>query len=72
MSTHDLRESTSDATVFGMLDLLTLLIARERVRAGIEDPRPEPRPRQRRRLVAARLRTVADRLEGYPPELAGR
>ena len=72
MSTYDLRESKADATVFRMLDVLTILIARERVRAGIEDPRPEPRRRQRRRLVAARLRTLADRLEGYPSELAGR
>ena len=55
-----------------MLDVITILIAQERVRAGIEDPRPERRRRRRRRVMAARLRTLANRLEGYPPELAGR
>jgi hypothetical protein len=69
MPTHDLRESQAAATVSGMVDPLPILIARERVRSGIEGPLPEPRPPRRgRRHLAAALRRLADRLEGGPRE----
>jgi hypothetical protein len=53
-----------------MHDPLPILFARERVRAGLEQPRPEPRgePRRlaRRRALAAALRGLADRVDARP------
>jgi hypothetical protein len=49
-----------------MHDPLPILIARERVRAGIHEPRPEPRRLARRRALAAALRELADRVDARP------
>jgi hypothetical protein len=49
-----------------MLDVISILMARERVRAGIEEPPRQRPPRRGRRVVAVRLRRLADRLEGAP------
>jgi hypothetical protein len=47
-----------------MFDPIPILLAREAVRADIEDPPPERRPRRVRPFVAARLHRLADRVEG--------
>jgi hypothetical protein len=53
-----------------MHDPLPILLACERVRAGIEQPRREsrrePRRLARRRAVAAALRGLADRVDAHP------
>lgn len=47
-----------------MLDPLPILIARERVRAGVEERRPEPRRRAGvRRRLAAGLHGLARRID---------
>jgi hypothetical protein len=64
MSTPDLRTSPTDATVWDMFDPIPLLIARDRVHAGIERPVPERSPAGARVLAAALLHRLADRVEG--------
>jgi hypothetical protein len=49
-----------------MHDPLPILLATERVRAGVERPRPEPRRHARRRALAATLRRLADRVDARP------
>jgi hypothetical protein len=64
MPTSDLRASPIDATVSEMFDPIPLLIARDRVRAGIQGPVPERSPARSRVLVASFLHRLADRVEG--------
>jgi hypothetical protein len=64
MPTPDLRASSIDATVSAMFDPIPLLIARDRVRAGIQGPEPERSPARSRVLVASLLHRLADRVEG--------
>jgi hypothetical protein len=64
MPTPDLRTSPIDATVSGMLDPIAIHIARDSVRAGIEDPVPERSPARARVRVASLLHRLADRVEG--------
>jgi hypothetical protein len=49
-----------------MHDPLPILLATERVRAGLDRPRREPRRHGRRRALAAALRTLADRVDARP------
>jgi hypothetical protein len=64
MPTPDLRTSPIDATVWEMFDPIPLLIARDRVRAGIEGPVPQRSPARSRLLVASLLHRLADRVGG--------
>jgi hypothetical protein len=64
MPSPDLRASRIDATVSQMLDPIPIHIARDRVRAGIEDPAPERAPSRVRVRVASLLHRLADRVEG--------
>jgi hypothetical protein len=64
MSTPDLRASPIGATVLAMLDPIPVHIARDRVRARIEDPVPERSPARVRLRVASLLHRLADRVEG--------
>jgi hypothetical protein len=66
LRTYDLRASKARATVTAMHDPIPILMARERVRAGIERPGRERRRGARRRAVAAALRTLADRVDVRP------
>jgi hypothetical protein len=64
MPTSDLRASRFDATVSKMLDPIPIHIARDRVRAGIEEAAPERSPARPRLLVGSFLHRLADRVEG--------
>jgi hypothetical protein len=64
MSTPDLRASLIDATVSTMFDPIPILMARDRVRVGIEGPARERRPARIRPHAATLLRRLADRVDG--------
>jgi hypothetical protein len=64
MSTNDLCASPNDATVSAMLDPIPIYLARDSVRAGIEERVPERSPTLVRLRVASVLHRVADRVEG--------
>jgi len=64
MLTTDLRASRFDATVLDMFDPIPIHIARDRVRAGIDEPAPERAPARPRLLAGSLLHRVADRVEG--------
>jgi hypothetical protein len=56
-----------DDTLDCMFDPIPILLARERVRAGLERPAPEPHERRvARRRAATWLRRLADHLEPQP------
>jgi hypothetical protein len=64
MPTSDLRASKSDATVLAMFDPIPIHIARDRVRARIEEPAAARSPARPRLLVGSFLHRLADRVEG--------